>query len=286
VATLQDGTAIAARLSPRPYLHPVRTLGGVTVTDHLPADHPWHLGAGIALQDVNGINFWGGKTYTRAAARYQERPDHGRIVQLSATSAPGSRDGDSVQQELSWQAPDGSELVRERRSLRSVRVDARTWRLDLATELTAVVDASLGGPGSNGAAGSGYGGFFWRLPACSAAEVFTADRHGEADVHGSVSPWLAWTADFPEGAASLLFAAPAEAPDPWFVRLSGYPGVGSALAWNRPVNLAAGGTLKRSFTVWIADGTLTPEEAAGLADGPAAGLADGSADAASVADDR
>ena len=79
-----------------------------------------------------------------------------------------------MQQELSWQAPDGSELLRERRTIRSVQVDARTWRLDLATELTAVVDASLGGPGSNGAAGSGYGGFFWRLPACSAAEVFTA----------------------------------------------------------------------------------------------------------------
>ena len=74
VATLQDGTAIAARLSPRPYLHPVRTLGGVTVTDHLPADHPWHLGAGVALQDVNGINFWGGKTYTRASRTVRRTP--------------------------------------------------------------------------------------------------------------------------------------------------------------------------------------------------------------------
>lgn len=282
VATLQDGTAIAARLSPRPYLHPVRTLGGVTVTDHFPSDHPWHLGAGVALQDVNGINFWGGKTYTRTAGRYEELPDHGRIVQLSAAPVPGSRDGNSVQQELSWQAPDGSELLRERRIIRSVQVDARTWRLDLATELTAVVDASLGGPGSNGAAGSGYGGFFWRLPACSAAEVFTAAEHGETDVHGSVSPWLAWTAEFPEGRASLVFAAPAEAPDPWFVRLTGYPGVGSALAWNRPVDLAAGEAVSRSFTVWIADGTLSPEEAAALV----AGLASGPGEAASVSEDR
>jgi hypothetical protein len=265
VATLQNGAAIAARLSPRPYLHPVRTLGGVTVTDHLPADHPWHLGAGIALQDVNGINFWGGKTYTRAAGRYEERADHGRIVQLSATSQPGPLDDDSLHQELSWHAPDGSELLRERRSTRSKRVDARTWRLDLATELTAVVGVSLGGPGSNGAPGSGYGGFFWRLPACAGAEVFTADRQGEAEVHGSASPWLAWTADFAEGTASLVFAAPDEAPDPWFVRLSGYPGVGSALAWDRPVELAAGEAVARSFSVWISDGKLTPAEAAALA---------------------
>lgn len=267
VAALQNGAAIAARLSPRPYLHPVRTLGGVTVTDHLPADHPWHLGAGVALQDVNGINFWGGKTYTRAAGRYEERADHGRIVQLSATSEPGALGGESLHQELSWQATDGRELLRERRSTRSKRVDSRTWRLDLTAELTAVVSASLGGPGSNGAAGSGYGGFFWRLPACAGAEVFTADRQGEAEVHGSASPWLAWTADFAEGTASLVFAAPAEASDPWFVRLSGYPGVGSALAWERPVELAAGEAVTRSFSVWISDGRLTPAEAAALAAG-------------------
>jgi hypothetical protein len=186
-------------------------------------------------------------------------------VQLAARPETASPDGVSLHQDLSWQAPDGSELLRERRTTRAGRVDHRTWRLDLATELTAVVDASLGGPGSNGAAGSGYGGFFWRLPACSAADVFTADREGEAAVHGSVSPWLAWTAEFPEGAASLVFAAPAEAPDPWFVRLHGYPGVGSALAWDRPVILAAGESVRRSFTVWIADGTLAPSEAGALA---------------------
>jgi predicted dehydrogenase len=265
VAILQNGNAIAARLSPRPYLHPVRTLGGVTVTDQLPADHPWHLGVGIALQDVNGTNFWGGKTYTRAAGRYEERPDHGRIVQLSAASEGGAPESGSLRQDLSWQAPDGGELLRERRGTRCTRVDARTWRLDLSTELTAVVDAALGGPGSNGAAGSGYGGFFWRLPACSAAEVFTAEEHGEAGVHGSASPWLAWTADFAGGSASLVFAAPAEAPDPWFVRLSGYPGVGSALAWDSPVRLSAGETVTRSFSVWISDGRLTPAQAAALA---------------------
>ncbi|WAH99333.1 DUF6807 family protein [Arthrobacter sp. MMS18-M83] len=259
LATVQSGAGLAARLSPRPYLHPVRSLGGVKVTDHLPADHPWHLGAGFALQDVNGTNFWGGKTYTRAAGRYEERQDHGRIIELSAASGPGL-----LEQELSWQAPDGTELLRERRTTRSRLIDPRTWQLDLATELTAVVDSSLGGPGSNGAAGSGYGGFFWRLPACAEAEVFTADRHGEPDVHGSASPWLAWTADFPEGPASLVFAAPDAEQDPWFVRMSDYPAVGSALAWDRPVELAAGESLVRSMSVWIVDAKLSPAEVAKL----------------------
>ncbi|HKS02163.1 MAG TPA: DUF6807 family protein, partial [Arthrobacter sp.] len=135
----------------------------------------------------------------------------------------------------------------------------------LRSELTAVVDVSLGSPGSNGAAGSGYGGFFWRLPACSGAHIFTSDAEGEPAVHGSVAPWLAWTASFgevpgirSEQAVTLVFGTPAEADDPWFVRSSGYPGVGSALAWDRPVALAAGKSLRRSLTVWVCDGELSP----------------------------
>ncbi|MEV8148812.1 DUF6807 family protein [Arthrobacter sp. NPDC080073] len=259
LATLQSGAGLAARLSPRPYLHPVRTLAGVKVTDHLPADHPWHLGAGFALQDVNGSNFWGGKTYTRAAGRYEERQDHGRIIERSVQSGAGL-----LEQELSWQAPDSTELLRERRTTGSRLVDRRTWQLELRTELTAVVDSSLGGPGSNGAPGSGYGGFFWRLPGCTAAEVFTLEGRGEPAVHGSASPWLAWAADFPEGPATLVFAAPTEALDPWFVRQADYPAVGSALAWDRPVELAAGDSLVRTFTVWIVDAKLSPAEAAEL----------------------
>lgn len=259
LASLRTGSTLAGRLSPRPYLHPVRTLAGVVVSDHLPSDHPWHLGVGIALQDVNGTNFWGGKTYTRNARRYEERDDHGTILQTGCTAAPGL-----LEQELSWRAPDGAELLRERRSTKATQVDHRTWRYDLETELTAVVPASLGGPGSNGAAGSGYGGFFWRLPPCNDVAVFTADQSGESLVHGSVSPWLAWTGDFAEGPASLVFAAPPQSQDPWFVRAADYPGVGSALAWERPVELAASEALTRTFTVCVSDGRLNAAEAAAL----------------------
>jgi predicted dehydrogenase len=259
LASLRTGTTLAERLSPRPYLHPVRTLAGVEVSDHLPSDHPWHLGVGIALQDVNGTNFWGGKTYTRTARRYEERDDHGTILQTGCTTAPGL-----LEQKLSWRARDGSEVLRERRSTKATQVDHSTWRFELETELTAVVRASLGGPGSNGAVGSGYGGFFWRLPPCSDVNVFTSEQSGESLVHGSVAPWLAWTADFADGPASLVFAAPLQSKDPWFVRAADYPGVGSALAWERPVDLAAGQAVIRTFTVWISDGRLNAAEAAAL----------------------
>ena len=93
VASYQDGSRIRPSSSPRPYLHPVRTLAGTVVTDHQPADHVWHLGVGVALQDVNGINFWGGRTYTRDAGRYVWRPDHGTVVRTSSTTTAASSSG-------------------------------------------------------------------------------------------------------------------------------------------------------------------------------------------------
>jgi hypothetical protein len=37
----------------------------------------------------------------------------------------------------------------------------------------------------------------------------------------------------------------------------GYPGIGSALAWDRPVTLPPGAVLRRRFDVAIVDGRLT-----------------------------
>ncbi|MBT2514530.1 DUF6807 family protein [Arthrobacter sp. ISL-30] len=263
LAVERTGKGLTPTLAPRPYLHPVTTLAGTIVTDHLPVDHPWHLGAGFALQDVNGNNFWGGRTYTTDAGAYVARPDHGRIEVVPSASGGAAANASEL---LAWLGADGQALLREQRTAARTILDDHTWRLDLSTELTAVVDVSLGSPGSNGARGSGYGGFFWRLPACSETRVFTPDAEGEPDVHGSVAPWIAWRANFgtvnfgageSQAVATLVFAAPVESPDPWFVRSAEYPAVGSALAWDSPVTLAAGESLRRSISVWLCDGELS-----------------------------
>jgi hypothetical protein len=46
--------------------------------------------------------------------------------------------------------------------------------------------------------------------------------------------------------------------------MADYPAVGSALAWDRPVVLAAGDSLVRTFTVWLVDAKLSPAEVAEL----------------------
>ncbi|TVU62471.1 oxidoreductase [Paenarthrobacter nitroguajacolicus] len=251
ITTLRSGSDLESELSPRPYLHPVSTPAGTAVTEHLPSDHVWHLGAGFALQDVNGSNFWGGRSYRRTAGKYVDLKNHGRIE-----IADLARKADHTTLDLDWFAADGSLVLQERRTFVRTVSSPRTWRLDIQTQLTAVVDATLGSPGSHGAAGSGYGGFFWRLPAHDSPRVFTSTAEGESAVHGSVSSWLVWTGEFDGGPATLVFGSPAESPDPWFVRCGGYPAVGSALAWDTAVELAAGRSLTRTITVWISDGAL------------------------------
>lgn len=258
VASYQDGNHIRPTSSPRPYMHPVRTLAGTVVTDHQPADHVWHLGVGVALQDVNGINFWGGRTYTPDAGRYVWRPDHGTIVRISTSIAPLSAGTGALSEELSWNGPDGVPVLREQRNWTWAAVDPQTWRLTLDFTLTPSGDGpvSLGSPGSNGRPQGGYGGFFWRLPSCSDASVWSPAGSGEAAVHGSMSQWLAWSGTFNGEPATLVFTAPGDHSDPWFVRVRSYPGVGQSLAWEEPVLLQSGESVHRSVTVLISDALL------------------------------
>ena len=48
---------------PKPYLHPLRTLGGDLVSLFRPHDHVWHKGIAWSLPHVGEHNFWGGPTY-------------------------------------------------------------------------------------------------------------------------------------------------------------------------------------------------------------------------------
>jgi hypothetical protein len=54
----------------------------------------------------------------------------------------------------------------------------------------------------------------------------------------------------------LTGADAATAADPWFVRVEGYPGIGSQLAAVEPVPVDPGGTVTRGWRVLVADGAL------------------------------
>ncbi|MFD8235638.1 PmoA family protein [Streptomyces sp. NPDC059696] len=250
---------LPARLSPRPYLHPVTTLAGTAVTELSPADHPHHLGVGVAVPDVEGFNFWGGRTYVRDRGP-TELDNHGAQRHVTFQL----RDPDGFVEELRWVAA-GGELLRERRTVAAIELTDLAWALDLTFSLTNVTGnpLSIGSPATNGRPGAAYGGFFWRArKEPSAPEVLTAGADGAEKAHGRPADWLALRG----GTWTLVFtgATGQTRRDPWFVRSGEYPGVGSSLAHDARVPLPPGDTLVRRVVTVVADGRLDRGDAAAL----------------------
>lgn len=287
-----DGVGTAPSSSPRPYIHPVRTLGGVEVTATRPADHDWHLGIGFAIPDVDGTSFWGGGTFVRDRG-YVLLDDHGRmtterIENIGATKGiGGAMKGEAAppgfDHTIAWHDRAGRVVIHDVRQLRwsPLREKKSTadqklpagWILSFRSSLTAIDGpVSLGSPGTNGRVNAGYGGFFWRLPRCSDVVIMSAVAEGENAVHGSVSSWIAWSARFEArpggcGDATLVLVPndPVSAADRWVVRLTAYPGIGSAIAWEERVGIPDTETISRGFRIAVLDGRLERAEMAAVA---------------------
>ncbi|MFD3569554.1 PmoA family protein [Streptomyces sp. NPDC058667] len=259
VAHYTTRPGLALDHSPRPYLHPVTTLGGRPVTETVPADHRHHLGAGVAVPDVAGHNFWGGRTFVRGRGPVAldnhgvQRHDGFKLL-----------DPDGFVEELSWTAG-GERLLREHRTVAAVALTDSAWALDLTFSLTNASgrDLSIGSPATNGRPGAAYGGFFWRAPMeATAPVVFGADADGEEAVHGVRSDWVALAG---EGWTLVFAGATARTrEDPWFVRAAEYPGVGSSLAHGERLAVGDGETVVRRVVTVVADGRLDRAGAAAL----------------------
>lgn len=253
-------------LAPRPYAHPIRTLSGVEVTESMPSTHRHHLGLSIAVPDLAGHNFWGGRTFVpRHGPTWLE--NHGVQQHLDWHR----RESDTVSHTIAWTTADGLQLLRERRTLTARPVTADSWALDVHFALTNAGrdPMSMSSPSVYGREGAGYGGFFWRAPMTTGRLLaFGPAGAGTELLHGSTSPWLALACERPDGGSwTLVFvgACGDTRQDPWFVRTRDYAGVGSALAWHRPLTIGPGRTVSRRVVTVVTDGVQDPERAATLA---------------------
>lgn len=233
LARIERGDSAPAVHSPRPYLHPLRTPAGSVVSEHAPADHPWHWGLSLAIANVevageaHGVNFWGGPTFEAGAYRQLDNDGRQRLREARIEESDAS-----YRAELEWQTPAGRTVLAERRSLRFSLVDAvdpgaasgvghTGWALEWTSELRNVSGAELGfgSPTTAGRPNAGYGGLFLRgAPAFAGAEVLVDGEPVTAEA--AMGRRGGWAALRGSEATVLLASSPANpvAPAPWFVR--------------------------------------------------------------------
>lgn len=241
---ISDGGDVEPVLAPRPYLT-TTTRSGVPVTEVSPADHLHHLGASIALPDVDGTSFWGGRTYVRELGKSTLLDNHG--VQRIVSETVGE---DYAEAELGWIDETGCCILTEERRI-TTEVHKAGWTLDWRTTLSPVAgDVTFGSPATNGRPGAFYGGIFWRAP-FGTARVSSAAGLGVELAHGSTSPWLAI-----EGEDATLVAVTSSGM-PWFVRAEGYVGFCPAIAVDGRRTLGAAETLDLDLSVLVLDASET-----------------------------
>jgi len=256
------GATMALVHSPRPHLHPVRSLAGRTMTMTNPMDHRHHFGVSMALPDVNGTTFWGGRTFIEGQGPTL-LTNQGRQESGAEETADNGRD---LHSQVQWRTHDGQELLLEDRRLAGFLLPRHSaWGLAWRSRLHAHTgELTLTSPANRGRLGAGYGGLFWRLPGADETRIVVDEGQGESAAHGSVSPYLVVQRRHGNAWTSLLLAQDEHGQgriDPWFVRASDYVGIGTSLAWDQPRTVPAGDTLDVRVRAAILDYRVDSAEA-------------------------
>ena len=257
LARYDHGSSVERVHSPRPFLHPVRTLAGTVLTDVAPSDHLHHLGLSAALPDVDGTSFWGGRTYVRdQGSTLLDNHGRQRVTETRVPSTDDERDraGADLVQLLTWDDEHDTPVLHEVRTLTARTLDD-AWTLRWTSTLRADVrDLSLGSPATNGRPGAGYGGLFWRLGDADDTVVLSEDGTGEAVAHGSTSRWVAFVQSTGLRTTTLVLVQPDADRRPWFLRASEYDGAGPAAAWSERVTVPRGQELTLELVAVLVDG--------------------------------
>jgi hypothetical protein len=250
--------------SPRPYLHPLRTLDGDLVSLYRPHDHLWHKGIAWSLSNVGTENFWGGRTYLPARG-YTQLPNNGTMRHEGFERAE-VRDGVlRLDERLSWITEAGQNwIVESRRIAVTVLPDLQAWQLDFQSTMTNVSGSAMaiGSPTTQGRDHAGYSGLFWRGPrSFSGGRVLTSNGEGADELMGWRGPWMGYVGRHDEhgGSSTLLFRdSPANFsyPSRWFVRTDMYACLCPAPFFDEEYGLDDGGELTLRYDVFVVNGAL------------------------------
>lgn len=275
--------------SPRPYFHPLRTVGGDLVSLFRPHDHVWHKGIAWSLPNVGPHNFWGGPTYVRGQ-EYVQLDNDGSMVHEGFTAEHADDDGVTVTESLVWVTQAGERVVKEVRTFSVTLADAASteaggtaahpaWVLTFQTTMTNISSTALpiGSPTTNGRENAGYGGLFWRGPrSFTGGTILAPGFAGGEEIRGQRAPWVGFTGTHDETArqSTLVMVDSSDNPrgpsspglDPeWFARNEWFACVCAAPAFSEEIPFAPEESLTFRYAVVVADGGADAEGGAALA---------------------
>lgn len=270
--------------SPKPYFHPMHTLGGNEISCYRPYDHLWHKGlqmtmAHLTAGDGEPQNFWGGGSYVHGTG-YVQLPNNGSMVHREWTAVDLNEDSVELAHNLAWLTQSGDHWITEERhiDIKGVNPDERYYYLDYHLRLTNVWKESLhfGSPTTAGRPNAGYGGLFWRGPRSftQSGRIWTAsglstDDTPESEIMGSSSAWLAYSGrhDGTGNRSTLLFLdhpSNLRYPTKWFVRRDPFACVSFAFSFDEELELVAGDTLAMKYRMVICDGDIDDKRIGGF----------------------
>ncbi|WP_438854232.1 DUF6807 domain-containing protein [Agromyces sp. M3QZ16-3] len=266
--------------SPRPYLSPIRTLGGETVSLYRPHDHVWHKGIAWSLPVVGDENFWGGPTFVRGEG-YVQLPNNGEqrhvafeTGEADAPAAGTANDGVArIRERLDWVTQAGETIFHEVRLLAASVIADDAWLLGFATALTDTTGRAvpIGSPTTRGRENAGYGGLFWRGPrSFTGGRVLAPGVAGGDELRGTRAPWMGFTGRHDEsGTASTIVMVDdpgnLQHPPQWFARSEEFACLCPAPFFSEEHLIEPGATMALRYGVVIADGEADPARAGVLA---------------------
>lgn len=127
--------------SRKPFLGPVNTVDGITVTRSYPfkmvpgerTDHPHHTGIWLNYESVNGLDFWNNST----AIPVERRGRYGTIVHTMVAEKATSDNSARLTVYCDWIRPDKKVLLKEATSFLFF-VSDKTFIIERSTKLVAV----------------------------------------------------------------------------------------------------------------------------------------------------
>jgi hypothetical protein len=260
--------------SPKPYVHPIRTLAGDEVSLFRPHDHVWHKGIAWSLPHVGKHNFWGGPTYVHGSF-YVQQDNNGSAVHRELTELSTHEDLAYVAHRLDWSAQSGAPVIDEQRALTAVLVDETVWALVFETTMTNVSGGTLhiGSPTTKGRENAGYGGLFWRGPRSftgGTVQAPTGTGSGD-DLRGVRAEWFAFRGrhDATSRCSTIVMvddAANPQHPPQWFVRSAEFACLCPAPFFSEELALPDRDTVRFRYAVVIADGDRGDDGTADLAE--------------------